>query len=58
MVVTTDGEVQTNEEAQENVHDLDLFVTSRRNACCSIAWKNSAKTTDIPTSGSAVKSHT
>ena len=26
-VVTANGEVQTNEEAQENVHDLDLFVT-------------------------------
>ena len=25
--VTAHGEVQTNEEAQENVHDLDLFVT-------------------------------
>ena len=27
MVVTANGEVQTNEEAQEKVHDLDLFVT-------------------------------
>ena len=27
LVVTANGEVQTNEEAQENVHDLDLFVT-------------------------------
>ena len=26
-VVTPSGEVHTNEEAQENVHDLDLFVT-------------------------------
>ena len=26
-VVTADGEVQTNDEAQEYVHDLDLFVT-------------------------------
>ena len=26
-VVTANGQVQTNEEAQENVHDLDLFVT-------------------------------
>ena len=26
-VVTAKGEVQTNEDAQENVHDLDLFVT-------------------------------
>ena len=27
VVLTANGEVQTNEEAQENVHDLDLFVT-------------------------------
>ena len=27
VVVTENGEVQTNEEAQEKVHDLDLFVT-------------------------------
>ena len=27
VVVTTNGKVQTDEEAQENVHDLDLFVT-------------------------------
>ena len=27
VVVTANGEVQTNEEAQEKVHDLDLFVT-------------------------------
>ena len=26
-VVTADGEVQTNEEAQVHVHDLHLFVT-------------------------------
>ena len=26
-VVTANGEVETNEKAQENVHDLDLFVT-------------------------------
>ena len=26
-VLTASGEVQTNEEAQVNVHDLDLFVT-------------------------------
>ena len=26
-VVTANGEVQTNEEAQVYVHDLDLFVT-------------------------------
>ena len=28
-VVTTDGEVQTKEEAQVYVHDLDLFVTEK-----------------------------
>ena len=27
MVVTANEEVQTNEEAQVHVHDLDLFVT-------------------------------
>ena len=27
VVVTANGEAQTNEEAQEKVHDLDLFVT-------------------------------
>ena len=34
VVLTANGEVQTNEEAQVYVHDLDL---TRRNACCSIA---------------------
>ena len=36
MMVTSNGEVQTNEEAQENVHDLNLFVTvhlTRGHAC-------------------------
>ena len=35
MVLTASGEVQTNEEAQVYVHDIDLFVDSaitRRNA--------------------------
>ena len=27
VVLTANGEVQTNEEAQVSVHDLDLFVT-------------------------------
>ena len=27
MVLTANGDVHTNEEAQVNVHDLDLFVT-------------------------------
>ena len=47
-VVTANGEVQTNEEAQENVHDLNLFVT---------VLENSAKNTDIPMSGPAVQNH-
>ena len=37
VVVTANGEVQTNEEAQENVHDLDLFVTVQfveDTSCC------------------------
>ena len=38
VVRTANGEVHTKEEAQENVHDLNLFVTGR-DACCSIAWK-------------------
>ena len=45
-VVTANGEVQTTEEAQVYVHDLDLLT-----------WKNSAKDTDIPSSGPAVNSH-
>ena len=28
-VVTANGEVQSNEEAQEHVHDLHIFVTSQ-----------------------------
>ena len=54
-VVTANGEVQTNEEAQVHVHDLDLFVTvqlleetpavpSLGELCsehgCSYEWKN------------------
>ena len=41
VVLTANGEVHTNEEAQVYVHDLNLFVTAitRRNASCSIAWK-------------------
>ena len=41
-VVTTNGEVQRNEEAQENVHDLDLFVTVQlldNTPAVHIAWK-------------------
>ena len=41
-VATASGEVQTNEEAEEEVHDLDLFVTVQildDTACSSITWK-------------------
>ena len=39
-VVTANGEVQTNEEAQVYVHDLDLFVTVQLlDAYSSITWK-------------------
>ena len=55
MALTANGEVHTNEEAQVFVHDLRDSAITRRKACCSMAWKNSAKTTDIPMSGPAVK---
>ena len=58
-VVTATGEVQTNEEAQVFVHDLGLIVTvhllEETSAVQSLG--NSANTTDIPTSGSAVRNH-
>ena len=59
-VVTPSGEVQTNEEAQVYVHDLDLFVTvkiTRGHASSSVTWKGSAKKMEIPTSGPALKHH-
>ena len=59
-VVTPNGEVQTNEEAQVYVHDLDLFVTvkiTRGHASSSVTWKGSAKKMEIPTSGPALKHH-
>ena len=46
MVLTANGEMHTNEEAQVYVHDLDLFVTVQL-----------LEETDIPMSGSAVKIH-
>ena len=59
-VVPTNGEVQTNEEAQVFVHDLDLFVTVQllddRPAVLSLG--NSVKNTDTSImSGPAVKNH-
>ena len=56
-VVTANGEVQTNEEAQVCVHDPDLVVLvqllEETPAVCRL--ENTAKTTDIPMSGSTVK---
>ena len=46
---TANGKVQTHEEAQVFVHDLNLFVTVQlldSNACCLIARASFAKTTD------------
>ena len=51
-VVTASGEVQTSEEAQVHVHDLDLFVTVQ---VLDDTPAVLSKTTDIPMSGSAVK---
>ena len=53
-VVTANGKVQTNEEAQVYVHDLDLFVTRLQFD----HLESSAKNTDILVSEPAVKSHT
>ena len=56
-VVAANGEVQTNEEAQVCVYDPDLVVLvqllEETPAICRLG--NSAKTTDIPMSGSTVK---
>ena len=59
LVMTEKGEVQTNEEAQVHVHDLDLFVTVQlldetpaiyRFVCFAL-------NTDIHMSGKTVKTH-
>ena len=50
-VVTATGEVQTSEEAQVYVHDLDLFGLHFHHL------ENLAKKTDIPMSGPAVNNH-
>ena len=59
-VVTADGDVQTNEEAQVYVWHLDLFATMQlledTPAVLSLG-ESSAKSTVIPMSGPAVKSH-
>ena len=58
VVLTANGEDHTNEEAQENVHDLNLFVTVQLlEETLAVTYRvgNSAKTTDIPMGGSAVE---
>ena len=58
-VVLANGEVQTNEEAQRYVHDLDLFVTVQLldDTPAVLSLGNSAKNMDVPMSGPAVKNH-
>ena len=53
LVVTANGEVQTKDEATVYVNDLESRI---RQQFCRL--ESSAKTTDIPLSGPAVKSHT
>ena len=48
------GDVQASEEAQENVHDRDLFVTVQM---LSVNLACSGKNTVFPVSGLVVKSH-
>ena len=57
VVVTADGEVQTNEEAKVYVHDLGLFVTVQllEDTVAVLSLGKSAKNTDTLMSGSAVK---
>ena len=55
-VLTANGDVQTHEEAQVFVHDLNLFVTVQLPDETLAVW-NFAKTTDTLMSGSAVNSH-
>ena len=59
MVVTANGEVQTNEEAQVYVHDLDLFVTVQllEETLAVLSLGKLRRPKDVPTSGSAVKNH-
>ena len=55
--ITANGEVQTNEEATVYENDVDLFATSSRLRQQCYRLENSAKTTEIPTSGPVVTSH-
>ena len=58
-VVTVQGEVQTNEEVQVCDYDPDLVVLVQllEETPAVYRLENSAKTTDIPMSGSTVKNH-
>ena len=59
VVVTANGEVQTNEEGQVYVHDLGLFVTVQfvEDTLAVLSLESFAKNTDIHVSGSAVSNH-
>ena len=58
---TANEEVQTNEEAQVDVHDVDMISSWLCNyskiRLQFYRMENSANNTDIPMSGSAVKNH-
>ena len=59
-VVTANGEVQTKEEATVNVREFDLFVTVKLledTQAVLYLKKNSAKITDINTSGTLARNH-
>ena len=60
VVVTVNGEVQTNEEAEVYVHDLGFFVTVQllEDALLqSYRLEHFAKNTDIPRCGQAVNNY-
>ena len=59
IVITANGEVQTQEEAILYVKELDIFLTmkvSRTRQQC-YRWESFAMKTGIPTNGSMVKNH-
>ena len=58
-LTTANGEVQTNEEAQVYVHDLDLFVTVRllEDTPAGLSLGRLCEETDDSMSGKAVKKH-
>ena len=55
VVVTANGKVQTNEQAQIYVHDLDSFYSMTRQQFDRL--ENSPQNTDILMNGPAVNSH-